>query len=292
MAATPIPFKGSERQLSQMVLSQGISLHYIEAGGGSEAVILLHGGMGDYLSWEGQISAFAPYFRVVSYSRRYHFPNDNPGSNPSHSCRDESQDLGEFLRQLEYGPVHLLGTSYGALTALNFAVAQPSLVLSLVLVEPPLPSWVAAEPTGAVVRDRFMSDVWQEARDWFDQGQTQLAMRVLFDGMQGRARFDTLEAPLHGGIMRNARAMQMLVRSQDPFPDLDKRKVAELQMPILLLSGEQTVPIHRRGHAALADVLPGAAQAVIKQAGHAPATENTFEFNSVVLRFLKSTCSG
>lgn len=288
--AVGIPLGASERPLLKMVLPQGISLRYIEAGAGGEALILMHGGIGDCLSWEPQLAALAQRFRVVSYSRRFHFPNDNPGSDLSHSCRVDAQDLQEVLRLLRCGPVHLVGTSYGALAALTFAVDQPDQVRSLVLVEPPLPRWVAAEPAGAAVCDRFMNDVWQQASGWFDRGQAQLAMRALFDGMRGGAKFEFLDEIRRIGIMRNARAMQMLVRSKDPFPDLDRDEVAALPMPILLVSGKETVPIHRRAYRALANALPAACKAVITHAGHAPAAENPSEFNAVVLRFLMSCC--
>src|SRR4029079_2740556 len=55
----------------------GVELHYIEDGHG-ETLILLHGGQGDYRSWAPQMDVFSRHYRVISYSRRYHYPNDNP----------------------------------------------------------------------------------------------------------------------------------------------------------------------------------------------------------------------
>jgi hypothetical protein len=54
-----------------------VELHYIEQGQG-EPLILLHGGLGDYRSWGPQMKFLSPQFRVISYSRRYHYPNNNP----------------------------------------------------------------------------------------------------------------------------------------------------------------------------------------------------------------------
>lgn len=55
----------------------GVELHYIEQGQ-EEPVILLHGGQGDYRSWESQIKAFSQHYRVISYSRRYNYPQRQP----------------------------------------------------------------------------------------------------------------------------------------------------------------------------------------------------------------------
>src|SRR3989442_12106834 len=49
---------------------RGVELHYIEQGQG-EPLILLHGGQGDYRSWEPQMKVLSQQYRVISYSRRY-----------------------------------------------------------------------------------------------------------------------------------------------------------------------------------------------------------------------------
>jgi len=78
----------------------GIELHYIEKGQG-EALLLLHGGTGDYRSWNPQIEAFVPDYRVISYSRRYHYPNQNPLAAVNHSALVEADDLAALLKKLE-----------------------------------------------------------------------------------------------------------------------------------------------------------------------------------------------
>src|SRR5215210_4932797 len=111
---------------------RGVELHYIEEGRG-EPLILLHGGQGDYRSWEPQIKAFSRQYRVISYSRRYHYPNSNPLIAENHSAYVEADDLAAFVRKLKLRRVHLVGTSIGAFTALMLAVKHPEMVRSLVL---------------------------------------------------------------------------------------------------------------------------------------------------------------
>jgi pimeloyl-ACP methyl ester carboxylesterase len=96
---------------------RGVELHYIELGQG-EPVVLLHGGQGDYRSWGPQIKAFSQHYRVISYSRRYNYPNNNPLTAKNHSAYVEAEDLRALIRKLKLGRVHLVGTSIGAFTAL------------------------------------------------------------------------------------------------------------------------------------------------------------------------------
>jgi pimeloyl-ACP methyl ester carboxylesterase len=70
------PTSGQNIQPTRIVV-HGVELHYIEQGKG-EPLILLHGGQGDYRSWEPQIKAFSQFYRVISYSRRSNYPNNNP----------------------------------------------------------------------------------------------------------------------------------------------------------------------------------------------------------------------
>ncbi len=100
---------------------RGIELHYIEQGRG-EPLILLHGGQGDYRSWEPQMKALSPQYRFISYSRRYNYPNNNPLTERYHSAYTEADDLAVLIRKLGLGRVHLVGTSIEALTALVLAV--------------------------------------------------------------------------------------------------------------------------------------------------------------------------
>src|SRR5215470_4103630 len=88
-----------------------------------------------------QIESFAQKFHVVSYSRRYTYPNQWPGDVEDNSLTNNATDSAELIiKRLDLGPAHLIGHSYGALTALYMAYQHPELVRTLVLGEPPVMS--------------------------------------------------------------------------------------------------------------------------------------------------------
>jgi len=123
--------------LIKNVRVNGVELHYLEKGSGMP-VVLIHGGLGDYREWNPQIERISSHYRVVAYSRRYNYPNNNAEIPPDHSAIVEARDLVALLDALKLERVHIVGYSYGALTALFFATEHPERVRSLTLAEPPI----------------------------------------------------------------------------------------------------------------------------------------------------------
>jgi non-heme chloroperoxidase len=65
----------SSEMKTKEVRVNGLTLHYIERGQGTP-VVLVHGTLGDYRTWDGQLEAFSKGYQLISYSRRYHYPNE------------------------------------------------------------------------------------------------------------------------------------------------------------------------------------------------------------------------
>src|SRR5262245_57033706 len=88
------------------------ALPYLEVGHG-EPLVLVHGSLGDYRSWRRQLDAFAAHYRVIAYSRRYHYPSRWPGAGPEYSPRLHAADLARLIEALELAPCYIVGASYG-----------------------------------------------------------------------------------------------------------------------------------------------------------------------------------
>lgn len=262
-----------------------VNLHYIERGQG-EPLILLHGGQGDYRSWESQMNEFSKRFRVISYSRRYHYPNDNPLTSNDHSPYVEAEDLAAFISKLKLGRVHLVGTSYGAFTALVLALKHPKMIRSLVLAEPPVHQWAKDSPEGAALYGDFMATIHEPVGRAFKAGDDEGAMRIFVDGVAGTRLFDRLPPERRTDVMRNSRFFKALTSSSEPFPNLPRKKVKRLSVPVLIITGENTIKLHKLVNEELARLLPKAERAIIPRAGHGSARENPHAFNEATLGFL------
>ena len=270
------------------VIVNGVELHYISAGSG-EPVILLHGGQGDYRSWEPQMRELARYYHVISYSRRYNFPNVNPQTANDHSVNTEAADLAALIKALRLKRVHLVGTSMGAATALVLAVEQPGMVRSLVIAEPPILAWAKRFPEGDALYVDFMRHIHDPAREAFAAGDDAAAMRFIVDGLASPGRFDGLSPEARLGVMQNAGFFRMMARSANPYPALARGDLQRLRLPVLVITGEKTIGIHRRIDEDLARLIPRARSAMIPAAGHGSPRENPGAFTEVVENFLATS---
>ena len=252
-----------------------VELHYVEQGSGVP-VIFVHGSVDDYRSFEPQLEPLSQRYRVISYSRRYNFPNARSVPSGSHSALVEAADLASLLKALGAYPAHVVGHSYGAYTALILAMKHPELVRSLVLAEPPLLRWLLGLPGGQRLYSDFMNNMWNPTGREFRRGNAEQAMRVTIDWfgkngylIEGKpARFDALPAETRGFIMENALEWQALATSTDAFPMLDRAAVKAIKVPILLMSGQDTMRMNKRIDAELERLLPMAETAVIRGATH------------------------
>jgi pimeloyl-ACP methyl ester carboxylesterase len=228
-----------------------------------------------------QIDAFSCRYRTISYSRRHSHPNRNPFAVACDPLALNANDLTEVMQALDLDSAHLIGTSYGALIALTFALRWPRRVTSLTLSEPPLHGWLEEVPGGAMLYHRFMRDVWDRAAAKFRAGNPRQAMKTL--GEAFGIRTDVAEClPL-----RNTRAMMALVLSEQPFPRIDPAAVQRLATPTLVVRGAASDRIHTIGTAELTRLLKRVWTVVIPDAGHRVPTENPEAFNRVVLEFLR-----
>lgn len=269
----------------KMVLVGEMKLHYIERGSG-EPLILLHGGQGDYRTWPAQMEAFSSRYRVISYSRRYHYPNSNPLRSHTHSALDDAIDLAGFISALKPGPVHLVGTSYGAFTALAFAIENPEMVRSLVLAEPPLLQWASNTQSGVELYRDFMTTTHEPAGKAFAAGDEEGAMRIFIDRFDGQGTFDSLPPERRKVVMQNAGFFKAITASSDPFPNLSREKVKKLYMPVLLIRGEHTKELDKLVYEELAGTIPNVQRKIIPNAGHGSPRQNPAAFNAAVLEFL------
>ena len=265
----------------------GVELHYVSHGQG-KPVVLVHGGGDDLRYWDPQVGPLSQRHRVITYSRRHVWPNRNTVVSPDHSALVEATDLEALITALGLERVHLIGHSYGAFTALVLTLRRPDLVETLVLSEPPVLRWASHVPGGAKIFDQFKTTTWKPAADAFRQKNPEQGMRILLDNLVVPGFFDNIPPEARTQIMGNARDMEALAVSRDPFPSIPLQDVRRLRTPTLLLTGSKTTPINTIGHRVLARELPVREALVIEGASHEVFAEKPAETNAAVLAFLAS----
>lgn len=271
--------------LLKVASANGVQLHYLDTGSGIP-IVLIHGGLGDYREWAAEIDSFSQHYRIIDYSRRYNYPNHNP-LGAEHSAVVEAKDLAGLLEELKLERVHIVGYSYGALTALFFATQHPERVRSLTLAEPPVFKWLPLIPGGQAQLDHFMTALWKPAGDAFRKEKPETALRITCDYFSGKGSYDTLPAEARAQLWSNVEEWKALTTSRDAFPRLERDAVRELKVPTLLLTGEKTLTAMRLVVNELARLMPQAQRVFIPGATHDMWLQEPAKCGEATLAFLE-----
>lgn len=130
----------------------GVELRYTDAGNGPPTVVLLHGFGSSLFSWRKVAEALGERARVVAFDRPGFGLSERPvvegGQNPYTQTAQVALSVG-LLDALNVDDAVLVGHAAGAATAVEVALAHPERVAGLVLVSPALtsggpPGWVRA----------------------------------------------------------------------------------------------------------------------------------------------------
>lgn len=279
---------GPAAGLRRVVSDSGVELHYAEAGRGT-TLVFIHGLTGDLGSWDAQMPAFAPHFRAITYSRRFSQPNRNQrAASPKHSVWVEAQDLAEMLDHLDAAPALLVGSSYGAYTALALAIRQPEKVRALVLSEPPVLAWADLVESGQSQREAFEREVVEAAREAYARGDDAAAADIYTRGVLGTTSVSALPDSVRARRSSNGEAIKALAMSRREFLPLDPVEVRRITQPTLLMSGVNTRPLFASIYEGARRLMPQARAVRVPGAGHSIYREQPARFNALCLEFLES----
>jgi non-heme chloroperoxidase len=275
-----------ERLHQHTIEINGTQLHYVERGQG-DAVLFVHGGMGDLRTWFPQMEPFSERYHVVSYSRRAFYPNPMPTDYDA-TMMQHVDDMAELIRKLNLAPVQIVANSYGGYISLNTALKYPNLVRTLSLAEPPVQPMLMRLPGGKEMLEKVRREAWEYSREAFERDDMEEGVRRFLDGAVGRGTFDSMPQRTRDAMMKNAPEMKAATLADfDRFmPDLTCEDASRIKAPTLLMRGENSPRMYYLINDELARCIPTAEQAFIHNAAHVLNTHNPEEHNRIVLEFL------
>ncbi len=142
--------------MPKVKLRNGLSVHYQQIGQGPD-LVMIHGLSGNLAVWHLQIIPMLwDHFRILTYDLRGHGYTDTPPT--GYSLDEMAADLADVLDTLEIEQACLAGHSFGADTALYFALLYPERVKQVVAIEAALPAMI-------YLRDR---EDWEGWDYWSD----------------------------------------------------------------------------------------------------------------------------
>ena len=269
------------------VFINGDSLHYVDIGKG-EPVIFVHGTLDDYRLWYMQMDTFAKNHRVIAYSRRYAYPNRQVGNDSAdYTPAIHAKDLAEFIKSLNLGPVHLVGHSYGAYTALLTTMEHPELVKTVMLGEPPVIPLLQNVPGGDTIMSNFMAASISPAAEAFRSGNNEKGVSVFIGGVTGDSSFFSKMPPeAQSMIMSNVLELRGIALTTNVFPPVTCDDLKKIKTPVLIMTGEKTLLLFSAINEELSKCLTNKEKVILPNATHGLEMENPVDFNKIVLAFI------
>ncbi len=249
-----------------------------DATGDGPDVVLLHPGLWDRRVWDRQMETFpAAGYRVTRYDARGYGESSRPTGEPYSHVRD----LETLMDSLEIEQAALVGCSMGGGIEVDFALEHPDRIWALVPIAAGLGGFEAFE----------------EEEDWWEAANAPV-QEAMEAGDLERAEDARLAiwAPLGTGDEAGARIRELafaniheLTMDESALEELDPpaaARLAEIDVPTLVLEAEHDPPVSRRESRAIADGILDARLVVIEGADHVVNLRQPERFDEVVLGFL------
>jgi len=265
----------------QAVLANGYRFAYVESGSG-RPVVLVHGALGDYRTWDSVLKLRGGSARFIAYSRRYHAPNPWRPDDPAAGYETSAADLAAIIRALRLDRPVLVGYSWGGGVVLQVALRYPRLVGGLVLAEPVADSLIEDPAERARTSERAR-ETYSQALEQDPDRRPESAFRVLVESWRGAGTWARLSPAARDQMLENAHSVRSSAAPQ-PAPACDA--IGRLTIPVLLVMGESSPDRFRATLAGLARCLPAAERVTIPSAGHDFPLSHSAEFAAVLARFL------
>lgn len=287
----------TERELadpdSRFVNVLGYDLHYKEMGEGGRVLILMNGFGGNIYTWRKVMEPLSQYGRVIAFDRigtglsAHPVAGDWEGRSP-YAPSMQPEFLIGLMDELGIEQAILVGNSQGGTVALSTALKYPERVSALVLADPAVytsggpptqlaPLWASPQMrrVGPWVARQFLGEANAGqllALAWHDPSK-----------FTAEERAETLK---YFRVRNRDASLWEYTVANEPS-DLAER-VGEINLPVLLIAGDDDRIVPTEQHIRLSQEIPDAELVIIKDCGHVPQEEQPQEFLRTVVAFLDS----
>jgi non-heme chloroperoxidase len=239
------------------LLSTGVRLHYAEHGDpAGEAIIFLHGYSDSWFSFSRVLPLLSPAYHAFALTQRGHGDSDKPQC--CYTPEDFAADVDVFMDVVGLEEATVVGASTAALFAQRVALSYSRRVGRLVLVGPQTPA------------NEAISGFREEVQALEDPVPPEFVREFQESTIYQPVPQEFLDTVVSESLKLPARVwrdyMEQAVLSIDHDYVLPLR---EIDVPTLILWGEQDPLFPREEQERLAAAIPGATLKVYPETGHA-----------------------
>jgi 3-oxoadipate enol-lactonase len=227
-------------------------------------LVLVHGSATDHTTWSIQLASLKHY-DLVATDRNF--------------GRDSVAEHAQDLAPLCVPPTVVVGSSFGAVIALELARTRPELVAAMVLIEPPMPP--ADDPVAAAGGRAFFAEFEHRVATAGGPAAGEFFLRTVL----GDVAYERI--PL--AFRERSKARWAEIRSDSAALVAYQPRYAELatcHVPALLLAGDRSAAYFRPTLDALVRALPDARLEIVANAGHMLHAEAPRRFAELLDAFI------
>ena len=261
----------------------GVRLAYEERGRtDGTPLVLLHGFTSDRRMWNHVAGFLERDARLLMPDLRGHGESDAPEDIESYTMEGYAADVKGLLDHMAIDRCHLVGSSFGGMVAMEFAVTWPELLATLVLSDTS-PAYDRPEYDEEFrERERRIANMVTSIEKYGPAETGRRAARAESDAFLAEATRRRYAALNGTGVVGAANA-------RSKRRDLADR-LRTLPMPVLLCMGEED-PV-RSALPLMARELPGARRVTFRGTGHGVPAREPQKFVDTLVAFLDDVTAG
>lgn len=250
--------------------SDGVRLHYLEAGSGPPIVFEPGWSMPGWI-WDPQIRYFAEHFHVVALDPRSQGDSDKP--HEGNSCERRAQDIKELLEHLKIGPAVLVGWSLAVPEMLSYAEQfGGSHVRAYVLVDGF--AWEKQDPQFITSMVGMYTQVQTNRREFTEKFVRSMYKKPQPEEYIQRVMGASLKMPTDSAV---AVSVSSISRSNWHLA------LTKLDRPVLVMC---EAPLKSMAADPIVSVVPSARVELFEDAGHALFVDDPERFNTALEDFV------
>jgi pimeloyl-ACP methyl ester carboxylesterase len=244
--------------------------------GTGEPIVFAHGTLMDRTMFTPQIEALSGDYRTIAYNLRARTDN----CHEAYDLDDLVEDCKALMEAKGLDSTVLAGMSMGGFMALRFALTYPDALDGIVLID----SMAKPHPEGDQEQYGEMIENTREAGRAPDP-MLDIVANLLFGSTSIEERTDLVEHWKDRWSTYPGEAVYNETKSWLHRDGVENR-LDEIDVPVLIVHGEEDISIEPEMSEPMVDQLPDARMELIPEAGHSSNTENPEPVNAAIEEFL------
>ena len=237
---------------------------FVKEAGDGPSLLLIHGSGIDADTWGPIFDDLTRDFRVIAYDRRGFSRSTGPATP---RWQTHGEDAAAILRELHAAPAAVAGWSAGGIVALQLAIAKPSLVSRLVLLETGLH---AVKHLDRVQMRAFLG-AQIAARRRGPAAAVDVFMDYTCGFRDGESLWADYPADRKDVLRANAASLLVELRAAGRDRHINRRALSSLKVPVTIAYGERSQRFFESCAKGAAKLMPDATLTTIPEANHALA---------------------